>query len=91
MNRLHQLSAVLEERLHQFAGTRDRDAEGRFDSGTVAKPDDYALAMAPKKSGIVKPLAIGAGAGLLTGTQRGRGLTQAAYNAMRKAAGKALA
>ena len=54
--------------LHHFAGTRDRDAEGRFDSGTVARTDDYALAMAPKKKlGMGKKLLIGAGAGLVAG------------------------
>jgi len=49
--------------LHQFAGERDRDPEGRFDRGDVAKPDDFAAAgMAGKKK-----LAMGAGLGVAAG------------------------
>ena len=51
--------------LHQLSGgDRDRDAEGRFDRGDVAKPDDFAMAGMSGK----KKLGIGAGLGVAAGS-----------------------
>ena len=86
MNRLLRLAAKVDERLKQFADERNRDPEGRFDSGTVARPDDFAIAMmpAPKpKMGLGKKLAIAGTAGLLGGTATGRKLVKGAAGAFK--------
>ena len=51
--------------LHHFAGERDRDPEGRFSNGQVARPDDFMLAhQAKPKASLAKKAAL-AGAGAL--------------------------
>jgi len=89
MNKLLRLAAKVDERLKQFTDERNRDPEGRFDSGTVARPDDFAIAMmpAPKpKMGLGKKLAIAGTAGLLGGTATGRKLVKGAAGALTRKA-----
>jgi len=57
---------------------RNRDPEGRFDSGTVARPDDFAIAMMPaaqpKQGPGLGKLAAAAGAGAFANSDKGRKL-----------------
>lgn len=62
--------------LRHFAVARDRDGEGRFASGNIPSPDDYAIAnQASRKKKVAAGLGAGAvltGAALGTGTASGR-------------------
>lgn len=49
--------------LREFAAPRDRDGEGRFASGNIPGPDDFAVAQAARR----KKVAAGAGVGALAG------------------------